>query len=212
MVGGGRGGVVTSIARNSITASGALWSSGERTEFERELRESSDEIARLNSEIMHSVNGGDSWCMLFLYPPENEAGKGEVYISHMGKYPLYDLRINIIDIQKMVERLKEVKTGTRSSVQDRSWFNVGNLTPNSNGPLGLSWDLPTTDRRDFTFHFYARNGRWGQSYKFRRVNGRLALAIRVERSDGEDNSERLYEQVDDDFPRDEHGEVEWNST
>jgi hypothetical protein len=33
-----------------ISAVGALWSSGERTEFERELRKSSDEIARLNRE------------------------------------------------------------------------------------------------------------------------------------------------------------------
>src|SRR5215208_3181445 len=83
-----------------ITAVGALWSSGERTQFEHDLRDSSDEIARLNREIMHSVTGGDSWCRLLLFPSESVpgSGKGEVGLKYESKYPLYDLFVSMRDI------------------------------------------------------------------------------------------------------------------
>ena len=45
-----------------ITAIGAFLSSSERTDFERELRKKSDEIAALNRQIAASVTGGDSFC------------------------------------------------------------------------------------------------------------------------------------------------------
>jgi hypothetical protein len=70
-----------------VAAAGAFLSSGERTRFEHDLRESSDEIARLNREVMHSVTGGDSWCKVFMGTAENELGKGTVFISNEGKYP-----------------------------------------------------------------------------------------------------------------------------
>lgn len=84
-----------------VAAGGALWSSGERAQFEGELREKSDEIARLNREIMHSVTGGDSFCYLqFVSLGVSEPNTAILTLMHRGKYPSYEVGGYMVDLQE----------------------------------------------------------------------------------------------------------------
>jgi hypothetical protein len=184
-----------------VAAGGALWSEMERTKFERELRGKSDEIARLNREIMDSVTGGDSWCRLLLLPSESVpgSGKGEVCIKYEGQYPLYDLFVTIRD---MTATNRAIQAGESDYVERyEKTINVGNLGSGKYSMQITQWDLPSTDEQDYVIDFEARNGRWRQSYKFRQVNGRWAVATRVFKTTGSGGPRVLYESVSHDFPR-----------
>jgi hypothetical protein len=75
-----------------VAAGGALWSSGERSEFERALRKKSEEIADLNRQIAASVTGGDSFCYLeFGSLGVAEPNMAILMLLHKGKYPMYEV-------------------------------------------------------------------------------------------------------------------------
>ncbi|MDP9381371.1 MAG: hypothetical protein M3Q29_14730 [Chloroflexota bacterium] len=190
-----------------ISIVGAFLSSDERTRFEHDLRKSSDEIARLNREIMHSVTGGDSWCWILLRYAEIAPGKGGLTLYHEGEYPLHDLTITMIDWTKTDRAIAE--GGELDDLPVRATIWRGNLRPNRIGREFALWNLPTTDAQDYIFDFEARNGVWRQFYKLRRVDGRWAVATRVFRVLTKNGSDVLKEVVDRDFPRDEQGNVNW---
>jgi hypothetical protein len=100
-----------------VAAGGALWSSGERVEFERGLREKSDEIADLNRQIAASVTGGDSFPYL-TFASLGIAGPNAAILTLLNKseHPLYEVNGYIADLQES-RRLSD-----REQVPDWTWF------------------------------------------------------------------------------------------
>lgn len=191
-----------------ITAGGALWSSSERTKFERELRDRSDEIADLNRKIAASVTGGDSFC----YAAMGSVGvAGEnaalLMVVHQGEYPLYDVNLRIVDLP---EFRRAVDAGQLSLAgPGETTVDVGNMSARSARPIQV-WQLPDGDQASYNVFFNARNGFWSQSLRLKRVGGEWKSATQVSKDImGDEKPPLLHEQVDPEFPLNEQGEVEW---
>jgi hypothetical protein len=190
-----------------VAAGGALWSSTERTRFERESKEKSEEIADLNRQIAASVTGGDSFCYLQLSSlGVDSANTAILTLVHGGAYPLYEVGFYMADLQRFRQSSDQEAT-MRQSLSES--VQVGNLPPNSVRPL-MDWRLPDTDEQDYNIFLNARNGFFTQLLRCKRVNGnwKVATQVRKEREDG--GFSVLYEQIDDNFPLNEQGEVAWD--
>ncbi len=72
----------------------------ERVEYERQLRAKSDEVAELNRTSAATVTGGDSFCYLAFSLGDGATNKPPLVLVHQGEYPLYDLGIRIVDLEK----------------------------------------------------------------------------------------------------------------
>ncbi len=191
-----------------ISAGGALWSSGERTKFERELRDRSDEIASLNREIAASVTGGESFCYLAMASlGVAETNTAILTIVQQGEYPLYDISVNIMDLQAF-RRANEAGQIEQMG-QYQTNLQVGNMSSGSAMPIA-NWQLPDTNEQDYNIFFNARNGFFTQFLRLRRVGGSWKSATKVRKEViGVDEPSTLYEQVDSDFPLNDQGQVEW---
>ena len=189
-----------------ISAVGAFWASQQQASFERNLREKSEEIARLNRELANSVIGGDSFCYLEILSLDSVTNGGILTVTHQGEYHLYDVHARIADLEKS-DRLKENRPKGNLSLatldQINTYTSIGNLTPSSSLIL-REFTLGNGTTRGFNIFFSARNGSFTQLLRFKKVNGKWVRATKVERE-----NELLYEKVDDEFPRTTEGGVEW---
>ncbi len=185
-----------------ISAIGALWASSEQTKSERELRRKSEEIAKLNREIVASVTGGDSFC--YLIELLGDPNRPFRCVNHQGQYPLYDVTIRISDLDKL-EALKGDLT-LEKIAQTETYLKVGNLGPGQGRFMGM-WELADTDQKRYNIFISARNGFFTQLLRFRRVKGRWVRATKVYRESEEEKV--LLEKIQPEFPRDESGQVQW---
>src|SRR5918995_877733 len=152
-----------------ITTAGAFLSSGERTRFEHDLRERSDEIARLNREIMHSVTGGDSFCYLTIGSfSDSSPNKGFLTLLHKGQHTLYDVSFRMVDLQEFRKTVNQDQSVWPHLVSNN--VEVGNVSPHS-AVMVRAWELPNTDEQDYNIQLYARNGFFTQLLRLRRCEG-----------------------------------------
>ena len=82
-----------------LSAIGAFLASLQSGKFEHDLRVKSDEIAKLNKEIVNQTIGGDSFCYLSVGSIDNQENIGILVVVHQGKHPLYDVNARIVDLQ-----------------------------------------------------------------------------------------------------------------
>jgi len=196
-----------------FVAGAALWAKREAVQkdaeksraaaaFQSELRERSDEIAKLNGRIANLVTGGNSFCY---FTPI--LGNGPVPVTWAiainGDFPLYDVTAEITDLQK-ANALGNNPTfaemmATKSSVV------IGSLPPGVARNIGNIFP-PSGSYRSFKVHFFARNGGLAETIKMKLVDGKWLTAICVIRmSDGE----VLLEQIPAGFPVSPDGKVNW---
>lgn len=129
----------------------------------------------------------------------------------MGQYPLFDVSVRIADLEKMNALHEQMKNMTMDAMMQASkLLNVGNMTPNTAITRNdVRWDLPTeVERMAYNIFINARNGNFVQTYNFRRVNGHWKRAYRVFRQ-AAGEQKPLYEWANDDYPRNDKGEIEW---
>jgi hypothetical protein len=191
-----------------ITASSTFWSSSERTEFERELRGRSDEIAALNRQIAASVTGGDSFCYVeFGSLGVAEPNTAILMLLHKGTYPMYEVGGYMVDLQEF-----SPAPDAGQEIRWSAFHNIdgGNMMPESAKPL-MNWRLSDMDEQNYNVSLYARNGFFSQLIRLRCVNGNWKVATRVRKqlANG-DESPTLYLDVDAGFPLNERGEVDWS--
>ncbi len=205
-----------------LVAFAGLWAASHQGALERELRakaeeiaelnksvaEKSEEIVALNRTIVSSVTGGDSFCYLdFTRTP---AATTDLFLVHQGKYPLFDLTIRVVD----VEKFKSIASGPGVTLQDVLQADalrqtVGTVIPSSSITLSDRWPLPASGRKDYNVFFSARNGFFIQLIRLRRIDGVWKRALKVTRDNEKGETITLLEKVDDGFPRDKAGQVEW---
>lgn len=180
-----------------LSAVGALWSSGQRAGFERNLRIKSEEISNLNKEIVNNVTGGDSFCYIFI----DSVNAGIIGVVHKGRYPLYDLDIRIADVQE-IDMMKGSLRANYSKVYKT--IHIATLVKDS----GVSFELPISlygNKRDFNIFITSRNGFSVQLLRYRFINNKWFWATKVEK-----DGKILFEQNDDGYPRNKDREIDWN--
>lgn len=184
-----------------ISAFGALWASQRQASFERNLREKSEEIARLNQELANSVIGGDSFCYLAVLGPDPVTNTGLLMVAHQGKHNLYDVHARIVDLEKLDQLKGNLSFATLNQTDTN--ISIGNLIP-SHGQMFHPVTLGNGNTRSFNIFFSARNGSFTQLLRFKKIHGKWVQATKVERED-----KVIYEKIDDEFPRTAEGNVEW---
>ena len=205
-----------------IVVMGSFWeaqkSSREKLDFQKQLNKKNEElqtktdtISELSKKIVEQSNfitesfvGGDSFCYL-------EFGifaDGSVLpiIHQKGKYPMYDVRFNLMDLDMWVAGIKP----SNDELLDKSVkkFNVGNLGPG----LVLDLDVFRVKERELIrlkADFVARNGKFIEMIHGRKnERGTLQFAIKVIVFG---TNITLFERIPDWFPKDEKGCYDWNA-
>lgn len=177
----------------------------EAQDLYRQLAEKSNEIARLNREVAKSITGGNSFCYLALTLGGGETNTPNIVFVHKGRYPLYDVGVRIVDLEKWG------RLGKKLTMQDLrqtdTYINLGNLSRNQVSLKG-TLKLPDSGQQRFNIFFSARNGFWNQALRLKRVSGHWRMASKVTRRlNGK--TVTVYRKVDSDFPRNEAGQVNW---
>ena len=132
-----------------------------------------------------------------------------------GEYPIYDVEIQIHDMEKRVENF--INTRQKGSVTNLSTsefyklFNksskiikMGNIGPNQGYPLGTLTLPNDVDKKTFHIDIFARNGRVSQFVQFRRIQGKWKWAEKTCF-----NGEVVGEHIPSDFPRDDDSKFIW---
>ncbi|MGZ5056259.1 MAG: hypothetical protein ACXWAT_15145 [Methylobacter sp.] len=191
-----------------LASIGALWTSYKQDQFESDLKDKqktleakNEEIIRLNHEIavlsQHTTNmvtGGDSYAYILFSDNQSTTIKnvrlGSVFLIHEGRYPLYDLTIQIADI----DAHKDIKVF--------SVGNVGSIQHVKHWPLNqmINFDLTGKQSQRFNIFFYGRNGFWYQQMIYKKLENNWALAVRVVRPNEKGGVDVLFKSISPDFP------------
>jgi hypothetical protein len=166
-----------------IVAAGGFWAAWRQSDFNVELRDKNEEIARLKRENASAITGGDGFCwMAFQVVSSN----GELVNAnsipdelvlvpnfiHQGNYPLYDVSARIIDIDALPRNIAQATTKAI----------IGNMTP------GFAATTPAR----ITLH---GKGRW------------MGFGEHV--TVGLGGGKELLREVSANYPRAANGEVDW---
>ena len=188
-----------------LSAIGALWASQQKGIFERELRIKSDEIAKLNKEIVKSVIGGDSFCYLMIASLDPHSNSGILTIIHQGDHPIYDISARMADLQKMraIEKGEKGKIDFREVMQANTNIPIGNMAKGTATAIG-PFQLGTGTERNFNIFFNARNGFFTQLLRLKKINNKWVHATKVEK-----DGKIIFEKIDSDFPRNSDATFSW---
>ena len=172
------------------------------------LRKKSEEVARLNAEIVRSVTGGNNFCYVNLVTGDTGENSATIVVVNAGNYPLYDISFRMwdpADYEKSSQISKSLEDFNRHALIK----NVGNLNPHSVKSYE-SFILPDTDSKSFKVTINARNGAFTELLRLRKVDGVWKRAFRVHSGFmNQDESTLLIEKADSDFPRERNGKINW---
>jgi len=122
--------------------------------------------------------------------------------------PLYDVSIQVVDLQKfeVVER-EPMWSNIKSS---QVALHVGEIGPKKAALLENIFELPAdAEQQDYNVFISARNGDVSQLMRFRRMSGTWKCAFRVEKRNEAGESALLTEQIPPDFPGYAKGRLPW---
>jgi hypothetical protein len=187
-------------------ALGSIWASWRQSNFNMELREKNEQIARLQYENASMITGGDSFALVEGF--QMSGADGSVLNAHSvpdrllliptivnhGRYPLYDVGVRFGDLSQPI-------TVTGSIPQT---YSAGNIAPGLMSGLDIRLQHFGKNIIDFNIFFAARNGIWVQFLRMRWVGDGWATANKVKRGPQE-----IYREVSDNFPRREDGSIDW---
>jgi len=177
-----------------IIAIGAFWSEGKARKLEIELRMKNEEIEKINDYI----TGGDGFCHLSLVSINSRNNTASLVAIPMGEYPLYDVSFKIFDVNEFEKITKEQPA--KASID----IDIGNIAPGITQRVG-SINLGYENEKRYNVFIFARNGFCTQWIRLKRIGGEWVMATKVTRGET-----KLYEKIDDRFPQDRYGNIDWD--
>jgi hypothetical protein len=126
-----------------------------------------EKVASKVSEGTSFASGGETYPTIFPYQLTTEDGRQRIgfSLSKQGKYPLFDLRLNV---GRPYSVLKENNQEEISGVSCK----FPEINGNWNFPL-LAASMDGESSAYFTASMYARNGTWEEVFDVRRVDGKF---------------------------------------
>ncbi|MCK5271858.1 MAG: hypothetical protein KAJ52_04750 [Sedimentisphaerales bacterium] len=160
------------------------------------------EIAKQNEFIKESFVGGNSFCYLSF--ANDSDGLIIPFINHKGKYPLYDIKFRLMDLDL-------VGIGAKSNNNEklgdfRKYYDIGNLGPGAVQSL-QSFRIQEKELVRLKADISARNGVFIEMIHARKTDKLWHFAIKVIRLH---DSKTLFEEIPRSFPTDENGNYNWN--
>jgi hypothetical protein len=169
--------------------------------IEASVKQTLAELEVKTTDLVAHITGGDSACYLSM-KPDAQGLLTSVAVVHVGKHPLYEINVRMVDLEAF-EAIKNDFTLENIQKTERCWP-FGNLIPGHASMLNETIPLGDATSRNFNIFFTARNGSFTQLLRFRKFNDVWTTATKVCREDL-----TLYERVDEEFPRNANGIVEW---
>jgi len=171
-----------------------------RKELREELVEDFERIAvevkQSSQEMINQVTGGDSFPVVSFFPKGLNGNDPYFKIHTQGKYPLYDLHVEMLDeISGELRNVSDVDGHYRKLVRDDDRFELSN---------------PETV--NFNIRMKARNGTWIQKTVWKKVNGDWLKAERIIRIKPDNEESKEVEElnhIDHNFPLANSPEVDW---
>lgn len=191
-----------------MAAAGGFWQSFRQSHFNSQIREKNSEIIRLQQESFGAITGGDSFAEMAIQIPDPKTGAVAMPLFiHHGKFPLYDVKARVVDVGE-TKRLFEANNNAAAMVAlNGTNLNVGNLTPGfAIGPV-TALEHPSGQDFKYNIFFVARNGAWIQQLRMSWVGNGWARANRIS---GLSEGKVLLEEISDNYPRGQSGEVDWD--
>ncbi|HNY42017.1 MAG TPA: hypothetical protein PKJ41_16560, partial [Bryobacteraceae bacterium] len=173
-----------------------------KTETIADLR---NEITEARQENIEQITGGTSYCYADFHPTED--GTARVAVVHSGPFPLYDVQMQIVDLQRF-DKLAPGPSSLGRFMEAQYTIDLGNLSAGAAMLRSEKIRFSGSDQQDFNISFVARNGNWNQLVRLRQVDGRWVAATRVVRRKGKD-TKVIYEKVEGKFPRAVGSGVTW---
>lgn len=188
----------------------ASWLSGQyfRVKRQAKVEDNLEKIEKRASDILNSleartalifnqIGGGNSFCYVVL--SQNYLGESNMMVNHQGDYPLYDLTIRVVDLDKFNEH----SANPESAHAYEKIFSIGTMLPKQFNNLCTISLSNQEISKSFNIFFSARNGMFHELLRLKNVNNEWVSAIKVDRE------KTLLESVSENYPKNLAGEVEW---
>ena len=185
------------------------------TGLEKQALKQSKTITYLSEQAIKTTTGGDSFGYIEAMKPWGSSSWLPLFKSK-GKYPLYEVKALIVDFEKDSPIKKGGKryASLQEAIDELTLKNINisigdigekneTMSKVFNHPIPLS----AGSEHSYNILFSARNGSWEESLKIVNANGKQVEAIQVRRRIGD--KKLLFEQIDDGFPRNSKGEIDW---
>lgn len=190
-----------------LTIMGTFWAAVRQTSNNRVLTQKNERIRELSEKVSETLTGGDSFCYLQLIRFDGDPTLSQTALIHSGKYPLYDVSLTIIDPDEPY-RMEKGKLDWNDVINKQHVIRVGNLSPNQTTIVqGLT--LPQRDIIRLNILISARNGFISERLRSVRQGDKWAQALTANTVGTTDAAKVLIEMIDDAFPRNAEGKVEW---
>jgi hypothetical protein len=190
-----------------LVALGSFWAAWRQSNFNAEIREKNEEIARLQRENANTITGGDSFCWMGLSVPDPvTAAVARPVFVHQGKYPLYDVAARIVDLDEHARLTAAKDFIAASKALLGTNVVIGNMTPGFSTDTGVLLQHPSGKNFTYNVFYVGRNGSWVQFLRMRWTGDGWALATKVQ---GLNENNELYREVSPSYPLNAQGDVEW---
>ena len=165
--------------------------------IEKRAKEIFDSIEVRTLLIFSQMTGGTSFC--YVNVAENYLGIKNLVVSHQGEYPLYDLTLRVVDLDKFNEHSGNPEY---AHTYEKSFF-ISTLLPKQDSFLHDGGFFNQAEGGSFNIFFSARNGMFHELLRYKKINNEWVTAIKVE------GEKTLLESVADNYPKNTAGEVDW---
>lgn len=172
--------------------------------MEARFKELLSEVESKTNEMIGHISGGNSFPYFQIGTISNSTNLGLLMAIHKGEHPLYDVNARIVDLQKF-ERIKQNLT-LASIGSTETNIAVGNLIP-SHASIIQQWHIENEPEQSYNIFSTARNGNFTQLLRLKKINGNWISASKVTNRE----NEILHEEIGTDYPRDDEGNVCWES-
>lgn len=162
------------------------------TEKNIELSQSNTELIKKNEGL---ITGGDSYVYLMPFIPVN-SDMIEFNIIHSGEYPVFDISIDILDLNKLkninteeefqnkddLDPLELINRLRIKKSESRFVLNIGNMSPNTTrviGPFKISAVADTDKTQTYYISIISRNKNISETIKARKLENTWQYAWKV---------------------------------
>ena len=170
--------------------------------IEAHVKQMLGDLEDKTNDLVGHITGGDSVCYLIGSPVLPDQ-LGNMMLVHHGKHPLYNVNARLVDLELFDQYIGNLTFENIKKTEIYRQF--GDLIPDHASMVGGAIALGTANTRRFNIFFTARNGSFVQLLRFRKVNGSWLSATKVEKG------ETRFEQVQEGFPRNKFGQVDWDA-
>ena len=173
----------------------------------KSIEEINAAVSNARKEMVATITGGDSFCYI-AFGSLSSSNVAFLTLVQQGQYPLYDISIRIVDLDRVDELRKDKKYSYFDALEKATVHKkVGNLAPSAARWFG-EWNLPAKGQARYNIFINARNGFVTELARLKFIDGKWTSAYQVKR-ELEGKTMLLYEKVDSGYPLNVEGEVDW---